>query len=368
MADPSPATPAAAPPAPGSVALRGVAKRFGEHLAVAGVDLEVHPGEFLALLGPSGCGKTTILRMIAGLETPDTGRIEVSGQDVTGLPPGRRGVHTVFQSYALFGHLDVRRNVEFGLRQQRVPMALRRQRAMEALEVVRLAHLADRRPAQLSGGQQQRVALARAIVLQPPVLLLDEPLAALDLQLRKEMQLELKRLHRELGCTFVFVTHDQGEAMSMADRVGVMSDGRVEQLDRPDVVYDRPATPFVAGFIGDMNLFEGVCRDGRVAAPEGLITLPGAPEGPVLVCLRPELLHIGDAPNAGVVRLSARLHDVNVLGDSVRVVLERTGPGLPILARRPRGEQAALCAFGPGEHVSAWFRPEDALVYPGAAR
>lgn len=345
------------------VQLRGVTKRFGAFTAVDGVDLDVRAGEFLALLGPSGCGKTTCLRMIAGLEHPDEGRILVAGRDVTSLPPGRRGVNTVFQSYALFGHLDIRRNVEFGLRQRGVDAGERRRLAMEALEVVRLAHLADRRPAQLSGGQQQRVALARALVLQPQVLLLDEPLAALDLKLRKEMQIELKRLHREVGCTFIFVTHDQGEAMSMADRIAVMSDGHVEQLDTPAEVYDRPSTLFVAGFIGDMNTIRGRSSGGVVEA-EGLsLKLPGAPEGPVAVGVRPEFLHVGSAPDS-VVRLRLRVESVDVLGDAVRVVLDRgmSTDGLPLVAQRPRSEQELLEGLVLGDEVDVWFRPDRAIV------
>ncbi len=234
-----------------------VTKRFGDFTAVDAVDLDVRSGEFLALLGPSGCGKTTCLRMIAGFEEATEGEILIAGRPAAGVPPYRRNVNTVFQQYALFPHLSVEDNVAFGLKQRKVARVERRRRAQEALELVRLADMGQRRPAQLSGGQQQRVALARALVMQPRVLLLDEPLGALDLKLRKEMQIELKRIHEEVGLTFVFVTHDQEEAMAMADRIGVMNLGRIEQLDEPRAIYDRPQTAFVANFVGEMNAVRG---------------------------------------------------------------------------------------------------------------
>jgi spermidine/putrescine ABC transporter ATP-binding subunit len=243
------------------VQFRSVTKRFGEVTAVDNVDLDVHAGEFLALLGPSGCGKTTSLRMIAGFEQATEGDILIGGASAVGLPPYRRNVNTVFQQYALFPHMSVVDNVGYGLKQRRVGKAERRRKALDALEMVRLRGFEQRRPYELSGGQQQRVALARALVLEPRVLLLDEPLGALDLKLRKEMQIELKRIHQEVGLTFVFVTHDQEEAMAMSDRIAVMNFGRIEQLDEPRAMYDRPATPFVAGFIGDMNHLEGTLRE-----------------------------------------------------------------------------------------------------------
>ena len=240
---------------------RSVTKRFGDMTAVDNVDLDVHAGEFLALLGPSGCGKTTSLRMIAGFEQATEGDILIGGASAVGLPPYRRNVNTVFQQYALFPHMSVVDNVGYGLKQRRVGKAERRRKALEALEMVRLRGFEQRRPYELSGGQQQRVALARALVLEPRVLLLDEPLGALDLKLRKEMQIELKRIHQEVGLTFVFVTHDQEEAMAMSDRIAVMNFGRIEQLDEPRAMYDRPATPFVADFIGDMNHVDGTLRE-----------------------------------------------------------------------------------------------------------
>jgi putative spermidine/putrescine transport system ATP-binding protein len=240
-----------------AIRLRGLTRSFGDVLAVAGVDLDVLDGEFLTLLGPSGSGKTTVLRMIAGFEHPDGGTIEMDGTDVTSLPPNARDVNTVFQDYALFPHMSVQKNVEYGLRVKKVPSADRKRRAAEALEAVRLGGFGDRAPSQLSGGQRQRVALARALVNRPKVLLLDEPLGALDKKLREQMQVELKAIQREVGITFVFVTHDQDEALTMSDRIAVFNAGLIEQLGSPADVYEHPATPFVAGFVGTSNLLSG---------------------------------------------------------------------------------------------------------------
>jgi len=249
--------PAAGAPA---VRLRGVRRVYGEVVAVAGIDLEIRAAEFFTLLGPSGSGKTTTLRVIAGFERPDAGRVELQGIDVTRVAPSQRAVNTVFQDYALFPHMTVRENVEYGLRVKGIPRRERRQRAEAVLERVRLPGLGDRKPAQLSGGQRQRVALARAIVNRPPVLLLDEPLGALDLKLRQEMQTFLKALQRDLGITFVYVTHDQEEALTMSDRLAVFNEGRIEQVGSPAEVYERPRTEFVAGFVGVSNVLE---REGR---------------------------------------------------------------------------------------------------------
>ncbi|GAA0413168.1 ABC transporter ATP-binding protein [Acrocarpospora corrugata] len=264
-----------------AVALRGLRKSFGSVEAVAGVDLDIADGEFFAMLGPSGSGKTTVLRMIAGFETPTAGTVELAGRDVTRLAPFERDVNTVFQDYALFPHMSVLENVEYGLRVKKVPN--RRQKALEALASVRLEGYGKRRPGQLSGGQRQRVALARALVNRPQVLLLDEPLGALDLKLREEMQVELKAIQREVGITFLFVTHDQEEALTMSDRVAVFDAGRIEQVGTPAEVYERPASAFVAGFVGTSNLISGPAaqavlgKDGtfsvrpeklRVAAPD----------------------------------------------------------------------------------------------------
>jgi putative spermidine/putrescine transport system ATP-binding protein len=239
--------------------LRGVRKNYGHVVAVAGVDLAIEEGEFFTLLGPSGSGKTTLLRMIAGFERPDSGTIELGGRDVTSLPPHMRETNTVFQDYALFPHMTVGQNIGYGLRIKHVAGAERRNRVERALQMVRLSGLENRKPNQLSGGQRQRVALARAVINEPEVLLLDEPLGALDLKLRQEMQIELKQIQKEVGITFVYVTHDQEEALTMSDRMAVMSNGQIEQIGSPVEVYERPATEFVAGFIGISNVLS---RDG----------------------------------------------------------------------------------------------------------
>ncbi|GAA0392144.1 ABC transporter ATP-binding protein [Microbispora corallina] len=265
-----------------AVSLRGLRKSFGAVQAVAGVDLDVADGEFFAMLGPSGSGKTTVLRMIAGFEAPTAGTVELGGRDVTRLAPFERDVNTVFQDYALFPHMSVLQNVEYGLRVKKVPRGPRRERALDALRSVRLEGFEGRRPAQLSGGQRQRVALARALVNRPRVLLLDEPLGALDLKLREEMQVELKAIQREVGITFLFVTHDQEEALTMSDRVAVFNQGRIEQVGTPAEIYERPATAFVAGFVGTSNLISGEAavavlgREGTYSVrPEKLRVVPG---------------------------------------------------------------------------------------------
>jgi putative spermidine/putrescine transport system ATP-binding protein len=243
-----------------AIRLRGLRKAYGNVTALSGTDLEIQRGEFFTLLGPSGSGKTTLLRLIAGFERPDSGTIELGGKDVTATPPYARTVNTVFQDYALFPHMSVADNIEYGLRIRKVPKAEREKRAREALEVVRLTGLGERKPQQLSGGQRQRVALARAIVNQPEVLLLDEPLGALDLKLRQEMQSELKRIERQLAITFLYVTHDQEEALTMSDRIAILDHGHIEQVGTPVEVYEHPASDFVAGFIGISNVIE---RNGR---------------------------------------------------------------------------------------------------------
>src|SRR5690242_7004552 len=269
-----------------AVTTQGLSRHFGEVRAVDGLDLEIADGEFFSMLGPSGSGKTTVLRLIAGFESPTSGRILLGDEDVTDRPPHRRDVNTVFQDYAIFPHMDVLTNVEYGLRVKKVERKERRRRAEEALAAVRLEGYAARRPQQLSGGQRQRVALARALVNRPQVLLLDEPLGALDLKLRREMQLELKQIQREVGITFVFVTHDQEEALSMSDRVAVFNEGKVEQVATPVELYETPASPFVAGFVGTSN------RIGGEAAPRVLGT---AGE----FAVRPEKLRV-EAPGVPV--------------------------------------------------------------------
>lgn len=242
------------------VELTGVSKRYGDVTAVASVDLEIASGEFFTMLGPSGSGKTTTLRMIAGFEEPDSGKVLLGGQEVTGIPPYDRAVNTVFQDYALFPHMNVAENVEYGLKVEGVDKDERKSRAAEALEMVRLPEYGERKPSELSGGQQQRVALARAIINKPKVLLLDEPLGALDLKLREQMQVELKRIQSEVGITFIYVTHDQDEALTMSDRIAVFNEGRIEQTGTPSEIYEQPANPFVANFVGVSNLIE---REGK---------------------------------------------------------------------------------------------------------
>jgi putative spermidine/putrescine transport system ATP-binding protein len=270
-----------------AVRLDGVVKRFGDVVAVDGIDLEVREGEFFSLLGPSGSGKTTCLRMIAGFERPTAGRILLDGADVGDRPPFERDVNTVFQDYALFPHMTVSENVGYGLMVRKVSKRERAERAAEALEMVRLGAFGDRKPAQLSGGQRQRVALARALVMRPRVLLLDEPLGALDLKLRQAMQVELKEIQQAVGLTFLYVTHDQEEALTMSDRLAVFDQGRVEQVGTPADVYERPATGFVAGFVGVSNLLEGDSAEAIVGSPQA-------------VTIRPEKIHLALDADAAV--------------------------------------------------------------------
>ena len=314
-----------------AVEARDLARSYGAVVALAGVDLTIAAGEFFTLLGPSGCGKTTLLRLIAGFETPTRGSVSIGGADVTADPPHRRPVNTVFQSYALFPHLSVERNVAFGLEMQGRRDA--GHRAREMLALVRLDGFAQRRPAQLSGGQQQRVALARALAPGPKVLLLDEPLSALDLKLRREMQRELKRLQHETGITFVFVTHDQEEALTMSDRIAVMSAGRILQVGTPRDIYDAPADRFVAGFIGESVVLEGRVADGRIALPGGDLPAPdGAPPGPATVAVRPERLRLTahGAPDS----LSAVIEAATYHGSDVTAHLRLPG-GAQAAARLP---------------------------------
>ena len=291
-----------------AIELQDASRAFGAIVALDRVSLTIAPGEFFALLGPSGSGKTTCLRLIAGFDRPDSGRILLEGEDVTDAPPYDRNVNTVFQDYALFPHMSVAENVAYGLRVRGVGTDERRKRAREMLELVRLADFGERRPAQLSGGQKQRIALARALINQPAVLLLDEPLGALDLKLREEMQTELKGLQKRLGITFVFVTHDQGEALSMADRVAVFSQGRVEQLDTPRGLYMRPRTAFVANFVGSANVVAGPAAERLTGRREPF-------------AIRPELIEVlaaGAIAPAGSISCSGTLEDVLYHGASSR--------------------------------------------------
>jgi putative spermidine/putrescine transport system ATP-binding protein len=321
------------------VRLEGVVKRFGDVTAVAGVDLDVIRGEFFSMLGPSGSGKTTCLRMIAGFERPSAGRVLLGGVDVTGRAPYERDVNTVFQDYALFPHMTVQENVEYGLRVKRVAKAERRRRANEALEMVRLADLGIRKPAALSGGQRQRVALARALVNRPRVLLLDEPLGALDLKLRQDMQIELKQIQESVGITFLYVTHDQEEALAMSDRLAVFNEGRIEQVGTPAEVYERPATPFVAGFVGTSNLLAATVTGQRGeyttlrAGAHGVVLLPqaGHPVGSRLtIAVRPEKIRLQapDEPLAGgICHVPGTIAEVLYLGTVTRYAVSVEGAG-----------------------------------------
>jgi len=315
-----------------SVRLDRVSKHFGDLIAVRDLDLDIGKGKFFTLLGPSGCGKTTTLRMVAGFEEPTAGRVLIEGQDVAGLPSHKRPTNTVFQSYALFPHLSVGENVAFGLRRKKVPKADTKQRVKAELERVGLAAEINRKPNQLSGGQQQRVALARALVNLPKVLLLDEPLGALDLKLRKGLQIELKRIQRDVGITFVYVTHDQEEALTMSDRIAVMNFGRVEQVANPEEVYERPETTFVAGFIGVSNLMPATVKADGVQLDNGP-TVPAAQNGfrPGERCqavVRPEKLHINRIEETGdgsLPSVEGTVESSVYLGTSTQIVVQIGG-------------------------------------------
>ena len=324
-----------------AVVLTRVTKRYGELAAVDDLSLRVASGEFLSLLGPSGCGKTTTLRMIAGFEHPDSGDILVGGQSVLGVPPHRRQVNTVFQAYALFPHMSVAENVAYGLEQRRTPKSEIRDAVGEALAMVQMRGYANRRPTQLSGGQQQRVALARALVNRPSVLLLDEPLGALDRQLREEMQVELKLLQSRLGISFVFVTHDQSEALSMSDRIAIMRDGRIEQLADADTIYSSPASAYVAGFVGQQNFLTGVAGDEwQVETEVGTVrstrTVPVRPGQRVRVAVRPEVIALEPSPptESGPNSVRGRVLGVAHQGETRQFLLD-AGTERTLLVRRP---------------------------------
>src|SRR5689334_6463956 len=358
------------------VELRAVTKRFGSLKAVDAVSLKVRKGEFLSLLGPSGCGKTTSLRLIAGFEQPDAGEILIGGRDAADAPPYKRDVNTVFQHYALFPHMSVLDNVAYGLKQRKVDKPQRYARAREALELVRMTGREAARPSMLSGGQQQRVALARALVMNPRVLLLDEPLGALDLKLRKEMQIELKRIQHQVGITFIYVTHDQEEALSMSDRVAVMSNGVIEQLDEPRAIYDRPLTPFVADFIGDMNFLDGEvaeAADGGYAIDTGAgIIVRGrgdAAKGTrVRVGLRPERIaalpgRSGGTANSATAEVITKMY----LGDQIQIVAGLAGDRTVVVREQRATAHPTLDTINPGDQIAVSWDESAPLLLGEAA-
>jgi spermidine/putrescine transport system ATP-binding protein len=347
-----------------SAVLRDVTKRYGDSTAVRRLNLEIDRGEFFSILGPSGCGKTTTLRMLAGFIVPDEGEILLDGRSVTRIPPYKRDVNTVFQSYALFEHLNVADNVGFGLRRRRVSKPEITRRVGEMLELVQLSDRRAAKPAELSGGQQQRVALARALVNMPAILLLDEPLGALDLKLRREMQIELKRIQREVGVTFVFVTHDQEEALTMSDRVAVMNNAELQQVGRPAEVYDRPVNGFVAGFIGTSNLMTGTISGDRIDLGDGLTVPLGADRvglrsgDRVTLSIRPERVTLGAGDGDGQVSIPGDVSDVIFLGATTHVAVSMPGDRrLVAIHTHARGE-----AIARGDRVQVGWRPEDALL------
>ena len=327
------------------IEIRNLSKSFGSVKAVDGVDLDINAGEFITLLGPSGSGKTTVLRMIAGFEDPDSGSIKLNGQDITHLPPYDRDVNTVFQDYALFPHMDVVTNIEYGLRVKKVDKSERRAKALAALEQVRLSGYEDRKPSQLSGGQRQRVALARALINRPSVLLLDEPLGALDLKLRQQMQIELKELQREVGITFIFVTHDQEEALTMSDRIAVFDKGKIQQLDRPSAIYEKPTNEFVAGFVGISNLISGNAAQ-TVLGKSGTFTV------------RPEKIQIGSQGGApGVVK------EVEYLGPSTRFIVDLDAGARLVVLKQNTDESAVDVLNMRGKKVNlSWAKESEYRV------
>jgi spermidine/putrescine transport system ATP-binding protein len=350
-----PVSNAAAPK--GGIDLRGVVKRYGTHVALRGLDLEIRDGEFFCLLGPSGCGKTTTLNLIGGFVPPSEGEIWIGGGRIDHLPPHKRPVNTVFQSYALFPHMNVRENVRFGLKMDRVARTESTPRVEEALALVGLEEFGDRMPAQLSGGQQQRVAVARALVKRPAVLLLDEPLGALDLKLRQRLQIELSQIHRDVGTTFVYVTHDQEEAMSMADRIAVMNDGRIEQLGSPEEVYRRPASRFVADFIGDSNFFAANVNGGVAELADGSRVPAGAGSGRATLMVRPEAIRLA-ADGA----LHGEVVQTSFLGKHVRVAVETRASDAPVIVAL----HDASALPGVGDVVGLTWAAGDGIVLEAA--
>lgn len=354
-----------------AVALRGLSKSFNDVTAVQPVNLEIGDGEFFSILGPSGCGKTTLMRMISGFEQPTTGSIELAGDNVTHVPTRSRDLNMLFQSYALFPHLTVRKNVSFELEVRRYPRRDIERMVDQALNLVKLGHLAERKPDQLSGGQRQRVALARAVVSHPKLVLLDEPLGALDQQLRKEMQLELKRMQREVGITFVYVTHDQDEALTMSDRIAVMDHGVIQQVGTPTEIYDRPSTRFVASFIGDCNLFDcqileqerdGYCQVeiAGIGTVRGVLAEPaGAPRSGTAL-LRPERLSLSPTVNElpGANSRAATIKSAVFHGDRWRFIVDVNGVDISVSASSAEVD-GAVERYAPGSPATVYWNSSD---------
>ncbi len=357
------------PEGPPAVELKNVRKVFdSETVALDGVSLAVREGEFFSLLGPSGCGKTTLLRILGGFEVPDAGEVRIAGQDMKDVPPFHRPVNTVFQNYALFPHMNVFDNVAFGLRMKRLPEAQVRRRVEAMLELVQIADLARRRPHELSGGQKQRVALARALVNEPKVLLLDEPLGALDLKLRKELQIELMRLQMELKITFVYVTHDQEEALVMSDRMAVMRDGRIEQIGLPEELYERPRTPFVARFLGTSNLIEGRALEPHaIETPLGPLRVVAelTPGRDYLLSIRPEKLRLSRAPSGGPNEVRARVRDIVYTGAENQYILSAGELELIAYTLNADISEPGYEEYDYGEEVFVRLPPENLVVVGG---
>jgi spermidine/putrescine ABC transporter ATP-binding subunit len=350
-----------------AISLRAVSKRYGTQTALHPTDLEIAAGEFFCLLGPSGCGKTTTLNLVGGFVNPSSGEIRIGDQRVDRLPPHRRSVNTVFQSYALFPHMTVRKNVGFGLKMAKVASSESAARVEEALALVGLDTFGERLPSQLSGGQQQRVAVARALVNRPTVLLLDEPLGALDLKLRKRLQVELSQIHRDVGTTFVYVTHDQEEAMSMATRIAVMNNGRIAQVGTPADIYHRPATQFVADFIGESNFLDvdaGRAASG-VATIEGgrLVPCPVAERtGRATLMVRPEAVQLGSLDDAPVNALGGRVLQASFLGNQTRITVSCDGVETPLTVSRFGRERVESVDLTPDREVALWWDSSDAVL------
>jgi spermidine/putrescine transport system ATP-binding protein len=351
-----------------AIRLVGVSKQYGAHLALSQTDLEIGEGEFFCLLGPSGCGKTTTLNLIGGFVNPSSGEIWIRDERVETLPPHRRRVNTVFQSYALFPHMTVADNVGFGLKMARVPSSESRGRIEEALDLVGLQEFGDRVPGQLSGGQQQRVAVARALVNRPAVLLLDEPLGALDLKLRHRLQIELAQIHRDVGTTFVYVTHDQEEAMSMATRIAVMSEGSIQQIGTPSEIYYRPRSRFVADFIGESNFLDVSTESGTVRLDDGRgvpCSVNGWQGGTrATLMVRPEVVRVFAPQEAPDGAIAGRIVQTSFLGSETRVAVDCDASDVPMTVAQFGRERIAAGDLSQDKEVAIWWEPDDAVLLP----